>query len=135
MEAHATLEPLLAAVVGLLFAVSTYLLMSRSFVRMVIGIFVLGNATHLLIFTAGRLMREVPPLVPADKKTVIADAVANPLPQALILTAIVISFALFAFILVLAYRAYDEFRSMDTHHMRVAEPREPLRPQEEADLL
>ena len=48
---------------------------------------------------------------------------ANPLPQALILTAIVISFSFFAFLLVLAYRAYQDLGTDDTDGMRLAEPR------------
>ncbi|MCB1428070.1 MAG: NADH-quinone oxidoreductase subunit K, partial [Nitratireductor sp.] len=56
-------------------------------------------------------------------------ATANPLPQALILTAIVISFSFFAFLLVLAYRAYQDLGTDDTQDMRLAEPKgEPLPP-------
>ena len=116
------MEGLFAIVVGILFAVSVYLLLSGSIVRLVLGIFVLGNATHLLIFVAGRLTREVPPLID-DSLKMAEPGYANPLPQALILTAIVISFSLFAFLLVLTYRAYQEFETVNTDHMRDAEPR------------
>ena len=115
------METAFAIVVGVLFAISIYLLLSGSLIRLVLGIFVLGNATHLLIFVAGRLTREEPPLIPAGM--MIADpGFANPLPQALILTAIVISFSLFAFLLVLAYRAYQTLGTIDTDKMRDAEP-------------
>ena len=63
----------------------------------------------------------MPPIVPAGRRCPTA-AVANPLPQALILTAIVIGFALFAFLLVLAFRAYQALDADDTDHMRLAEP-------------
>ncbi|QPC42016.1 Na+/H+ antiporter subunit C [Kaustia mangrovi] len=116
------MEPLLAITVATLFGVSTYLMLSKSIIRLLIGVVVLGNATNLLIFTAGRVTREVPPIVPPGLE-VPAEAVANPLPQALILTAIVISFALFAFVLVLAYRAYEELGTDSSDEMRVAEPR------------
>ena len=53
---------------------------------------------------------------------------ANPLPQALILTAIVIGFALFSFLLVLGYRAYQELDADNTDNMRVAEPENAPRP-------
>jgi multicomponent Na+:H+ antiporter subunit C len=66
-------------------------------------------------------MREVPPVIGIDLD-VPATATANPLPQALILTAIVISFSFFAFLLVLGYRAYQTIGSDDTDGMRVAEP-------------
>ena len=70
----------------------------------------------------------MPPIIPADLD-VPEIATANPLPQALILTAIVISFSLFAFLLVLAYRAYQELDTDNTDEMRLAEPKgEPLPP-------
>ena len=115
------MEGAFAVVVGALFAMSVYLLLSGSLIRLVLGIFVLGNATHLMIFVAGRLTREEPPLIPAELKYAEAGF-ANPLPQALILTAIVISFSLFAFLLVLAYRAYQALGTVDTDEMRAAEP-------------
>mgnify|MGYP001557276575 CR=1 FL=1 len=115
------MEGAFAIVVGALFAISVYLLLSGSLIRLLLGIFVLGNATHLLIFVAGRLTRDEPPLIP-DGLKVAEVAIANPLPQALILTAIVISFSLFSFLLVLAYRAYQSLETVDTDRMRDAEP-------------
>ena len=77
----------------------------------------------MLIFTSGRLMRDVPPIIPIE--LMVPDgATANPLPQALVLTAIVISFSFFAFLLVLGYRAYQELGTDHTDDMRLAEPRE-----------
>ncbi len=115
------MEPILAVVVGILFAITVFLFLSRSYVRIILGIFLLSNATHLLIFTMGGLTLEVPPLIPPGA-TVPTEAIANPLPQALILTAIVISFALFAFLLVLTYRAYQALHTVDVDEMRDAEP-------------
>ena len=115
------METILALLVGVLFAISVYLLLSGSLIRLILGVFVLGNATHLLIFVSGRLTRESPPLIDYGLK--VAEAgIANPLPQALILTAIVISFSLFAFLLVLSYRAYQRLDTIDTDQMRIAEP-------------
>lgn len=117
------MESYLSLIVGLYFAASVYLLLSQSLVRILIGIALLGNGVNLLIFTAGRITRGVPPIIQEGLKT--ADSsIANPLPQALILTAIVISFALFAFVLVLSYRAYEEIGTDDTSKMRLAEPAE-----------
>jgi len=115
------MEPALAILVGFLFACAVYLLLSRSLIRILLAIVVLSNATHLSIFAAGRLTKDSPPLIP-EGKTMPVEVIANPLPQALILTAIVISFSLFAFILVLAYRAYQELGTVDTAEMREAEP-------------
>lgn len=111
----------LAALVGCFVALGVYLLLSRSVIRMLLGLVVLGNGVNLLIFTAGRLTRAAAPIVPPDLGQP-AGPIANPLPQALILTAIVIGFAMFAFLLVLAYRAYQSLDADNTDTMRVAEP-------------
>lgn len=115
------MEVTFSIVVGALFAISVYLLLSGSLVRLLLGIFVLGNATHLMIFVVGRLTQNAPPLIPSDLK-VAETVIANPLPQALILTAIVISFSLFSFLLVLAFRAYQALETVETDEMRDAEP-------------
>ncbi len=115
------METLLAPLVGLFLAVAIYFLLSRSLIRMVIGLVVLGNGVNLLLFVAGRLTRRVPPLVPEGAYT-LDPPFANPLPQALILTAIVISFALFTYLLTLTFRAYQEVDADNTDSMRVAEP-------------
>ncbi|MEX0627385.1 MAG: Na+/H+ antiporter subunit C [Cucumibacter sp.] len=122
-------ESIFAGLVGVFFMVAIYLLLSRSLIRMLLGVVLLGNAANLLIFVVGRLTRDVPPIVPGEL-SVPAEATANPLPQALILTAIVIGFSLFAFLLVLAYRAYQELDADNTDTMRLAEPENPPRPPE-----
>lgn len=121
------MEFALALLVGAFFAVAVYLILSKAIIRMLLGIAILGNAVNLLIFTAGRLTREIPPIVP-EGQLQFADKFANPLPQALILTAIVIGFALFTFLLVLGYRAYQELDADDTDTMRLAEPENAPRP-------
>lgn len=116
------METAFSILVGIFFAVAIYLMLSRHIIRILLGVAILGNGVNLLIFTAGRITREVPPII-ADGLLMPDRAVANPLPQALILTAIVISFSFFAFLLVLAYRAYQELSTDDTNDMRVAEPK------------
>jgi len=115
----------LAALAGLFLTAAIYLLLSRSLIRMLLGLVLLGNAINLVILVAGRLSRLVPPII-LGNDTAPIPAAANPLPQALILTAIVIGFAMFAFLLVLAWRAYENLEADDTDRMRVAEP--PGRP-------
>ncbi|PHP65166.1 Na+/H+ antiporter subunit C [Zhengella mangrovi] len=115
------METALSVLVGLFFAVAIYLLLSKHTIRILLGVALLGNAVNLLIFTAGRVLRETPPIIPDGLYTPPVP-VANPLPQALILTAIVISFSFFAFLLVLAYRAYQDIGTDDTDEMRLAEP-------------
>lgn len=120
------MEHVIAALSGVFFTAAIYLLLSRALIRMLLGLVLLGNAVNLLILVAGRLGRTVPPIVPEGATAPLAGA-ANPLPQALILTAIVIGFAMFSFLLVLTYRAYQSLEADDTDRMRLAEP--PNRPQ------
>ncbi|MBM7326067.1 Na+/H+ antiporter subunit C [Agrobacterium sp. S2] len=122
------MEAIFSILVGIFFSVAIYLMLSRHSIRVLLGIAILGNAVNLLLFTAGRLTREVPPIIPAGMDALPAGA-ANPLPQALILTAIVISFSFFCFLLVLTWRAFQELQTDDTDEMRTAEPAgEPLPP-------
>ena len=123
------METAFAALVGLLFFASLYLMLSRHIVRVLVGLSLLGNAVNLLLFTAGRVTREAPPLI-AENATTISGAVANPLPQALILTAIVISFSFFALLLVLGFRAFQDLETDDTDEMRLAEPADAPPPPE-----
>jgi multicomponent Na+:H+ antiporter subunit C len=123
------LEPFFAIAFGVIISMSTYLLLSRNVLRMVLGLLLLGNGVNLSIFVAGRMGPLVPPILAEGQATLAATA--NPLPQALILTAIVISFALTAFTVVLFERAYRSLGTLDTDAMRVVEPR--FSSQEEKD--
>ena len=114
------MEPLFILAFGVMIAVAAYLLMSRNLLRMLLGLLLLGNAANLCIFVAGRLNSSQPPLVPDGQLTVMVSA--NPLPQALILTAIVISFALVVYTMVLFHHAHRRLGTMDTDAMRAAEP-------------
>ena len=115
------MDTALAVLIAVFFAVSIYLLLSKHVIRILLGVAILGNGVNLLIFTSGRLTREIPPIIPDDLAVSVIPT-ANPLPQALVLTAIVISFSFFAFLLVLGYRAYQTLGTDDTEGMRLAEP-------------
>jgi len=97
------MEILMAIVIGLLFTCATYLILSKSILRIIIGTGLLSHGAHLLILTMGGLKQGAVPLLGEH-----AESYVDPLPQALILTAIVISFGVTAYFLVLAYRAYQE---------------------------
>ena len=101
------MEPLMAYVVGGLFAASVYMILRRSIVKLVIGLILLSNAANLLIFTAAGMTRGAPPLIAEGATMPEHMPVADPLPQALILTAIVIAFGVLAFAVVLIHRAYE----------------------------
>ncbi|MGB1252080.1 MAG: Na+/H+ antiporter subunit C [Candidatus Promineifilaceae bacterium] len=98
------MEFVLAIVIGVLYAVGLYLIMRRSLVKLILGIAMLGYGANLLIFTIGRITRDAPPIIPYGAKQLEAPF-ADPLPQALILTAIVIGFGVLAFTLVLLREA------------------------------
>ncbi|MDB5261371.1 MAG: NADH-ubiquinone oxidoreductase chain [Adhaeribacter sp.] len=99
------MEIVLAIIVGLLYASGIYLMLRRSLVKLVIGLVLLGNGVNLLIFLLGGLVRGKPPIIPATE-SILGEIYADPVPQALILTAIVISFGLQAFAIVLIKRTY-----------------------------
>jgi multicomponent Na+:H+ antiporter subunit C len=120
------METLLAILVGVYMAAAVYLMISKHIVRVILGIALLSNGVNLAIFTAGRLFPEVAAFVPFGA-SVPGGETANPLPQALILTAIVIGFSFFAFLLVLAYRAYQDLGTDDSDEMKLAEP-DPVMP-------
>jgi multicomponent Na+:H+ antiporter subunit C len=120
------METLLAFLVGAYFAAAIYLMISKHVVRVILGVALLSNGVNLLIFTAGRLYADVPAFIPAGLN-VPEGMTANPLPQALILTAIVIGFSFFAFLLVLTYRAYHDLGTDDSDEMKLAEP-DPVMP-------
>ena len=101
------MQLLLAILSGVLFAAGVFLILRRSLMRIVLGLIFIGHAANLVIFTAGGLRGAAPAIV-ADGAEQLTAPYADPLPQALILTAIVISFGLFAFFLVLIKRTYQE---------------------------
>jgi len=118
------MEALLAITIGVLVAASVYLMLARNVLRFLFGLILFSNAANLTIFTAGRLTEGAPPLIPAGAEAPL-DTVANALPQALVLTAIVIGFGLFAFALTLMFRAYTALGTPYSDEMRLAEPVEP----------
>ncbi len=95
------MEIVMIILASILFATAIYNMLQKQFLRIIIGTVLLSHAAHLFLLTMGQLKRGNPP--------VLVDGVTNytdPLPQALILTSIVISFGVTSFLLVLAYRTY-----------------------------
>lgn len=115
------METALAILSGFLVAVAVYLMLSGNLLRFLFGLLLLSNGMNLAIFAAGRLTPGSPPLLGPQGE--LPDAVmANALPQALLLTAIVIGFGLFAFALALTIRSYRSFGHLEVDRMRLAEP-------------
>ncbi|MBE0576830.1 MAG: NADH-quinone oxidoreductase subunit K [Desulfuromonadales bacterium] len=109
-----------ALALGTVIAAGTYLLLSRDLLRCLIGLVLFGNGINLLLFTGGRLTSSLPPIIDAGETALAVTA--NPLPQALVLTAIVISFALMCFSLVLALQIIQLAGSDDVARLRASEP-------------
>jgi len=103
----------MAVVIGILFAIGTYLILSRVLLRIVLGTCLHTHAALLYLITAGKLKRGAAPLLESG-----ITSYVDPIPQALILTAIVIGFGVTAFIIVLVYRAYQTLGSDDTEDYR-----------------
>jgi multicomponent Na+:H+ antiporter subunit C len=114
------MEPVLILGIGIVTVAAVYLLLAADLPRMLIGFVLLGTAANLAILVSGRLGAPVPPLVPPGATALASDA-ANPLPQALILTAIVIGFGLAAFTLTLVVKSYEEFGTVVADDMDEAE--------------
>lgn len=106
------MELLLAITVGTLYAAGFYMILRRSLVKLIIGLALLTHAANLFLFTVGGLTRGKAPLL-TDEATESVTAYADPLPQALILTAIVIGFGFQAFAIVLFKRVYQTVGSDD----------------------
>jgi multicomponent Na+:H+ antiporter subunit C len=119
------MEPVLALVIGGLYAAGTYLILQRSVVQLIMGLSLLGNAANLLIFTVGGLIQGRPPLVPEGAMQP-EPPLADPVPQSLILTAIVIGFGVLAFSLTLAYRTFQALGSDDLDDMKATDGLAPL---------
>ena len=110
---------LLALVSAGLFGCGIYMVLSRHVVRLVLGLSLLTTAVNLMLFQAGRIRTAQPPLIPEGAER-LGDS-ADPVPQALVLTAIVIGFALTVILAALALRAYGghgTLRSDEIHSAR-----------------
>lgn len=97
------MEVIVAAAIGLLTAVGIYLLLRAHTFPVILGLTFLSYAVNVFLFAMGRLTIDRPPVIVPD-----AAAYTDPLPQALVLTAIVISFGMTALIVVLALRGFLE---------------------------
>ncbi|MEM1377382.1 MAG: NADH-quinone oxidoreductase subunit K [Pseudomonadota bacterium] len=109
-----------AAMISVIAGVGVYMLLARNLLRMILGIALLAAGANVLIFLSGRLGSVAPPIIPEGSEA-LAQTAANSLPQALVLTAIVIGFALTAFAIALAVKAYTSLNTLDTAGMTAAE--------------
>jgi multicomponent Na+:H+ antiporter subunit C len=111
---------LLAIVIGWLYAAGVYMVLRRSLFKLILGLVLISHGANLLIFTSAGLTRAEPPIV-LPGETLLARTSADPLPQALILTAIVIGFGVLAFALALFHRTNQVVGTDDSDDLRVDE--------------
>ena len=110
-----SMEFLLASGIGIVTASGVYLLLRGRTFPVVLGLSLIGYAVNVFLFSMGRLWSNAAPILGADASQVVAD----PLPQALVLTAIVIGFATTGFVIELALRSRHE---SGTDHVDGHEP-------------
>ena len=106
------MELIYALLIGTLFAGGIYGILRRSMVRMIVGIILLSQSVNLLVFFSGGLTKGSPAIIGPDG--VVRETMADPIPQALVLTAIVIGFGLTAFVIVLFREVFSSIGADDT---------------------
>lgn len=115
----------LAIVIGFLFSSGVYLLIRRSLVKLILGIALLAHGANLLIFTVGRAQQpahKTPPII-EQGKPVLEGMFTDPLPQALVLTAIVIGFGVLAFTLILIRETAFTAETGDVSQLQISDRR------------
>ena len=131
-------DTLLSLTIAIMFGVGTFLIMRRDIIRVIIGLSILSHAVNIMIMSVGIFDGTKVPIImehqSGDSSTIFTDSLINgtlapvtsgmhvdyvdPLVQAMVLTAIVISLATTAFILILAYRIYQEYGTTDIRELR-----------------
>jgi len=107
------MEAFIIVIAGILVTIGIYMLLSKQLLRIILGTALLTHAAHLMLMAVGGLKKGAPPILGEA-----AAKYTDPIPHALILTSIVISFALTAFVLVLGYRAYVRIRFEDMKQLK-----------------
>jgi multicomponent Na+:H+ antiporter subunit C len=107
------MEYIILLLAGVLFATAIYNLLQKQLLRIIIGTVLLSHGAHLVLLTMGKLKRGQPPILDEN-----VTNYTDPLPQALILTSIVISFGITSLLLVLSYRTAKENNTDNMEEMR-----------------
>lgn len=113
------MEVLLAILVGVLYTAAVYMLLRRSILKFIIGIIFFSNATNLLVFLAAGLVPGQPAFVESGSSS--TGHLADPLPQALVLTAVVIGFGIVVYLLAVKYRLFHETQTDDLDQLKPTE--------------
>jgi multicomponent Na+:H+ antiporter subunit C len=114
------MEIILPFLIGILFAAGLYLILHQHFFKLILGLILFGLATNLFLFVIGRLTRGGSAIITQDQ-TAASEPFADPVPQALLLTAIVIGFGIQAFAIVLIKRVYQSFGTNNLDDMNTTD--------------
>jgi len=110
------MEIVLAILVGVLYTAGAYLLLRRSILKFIIGILFLSNATNLLVFISAGVKAGAPAFINKAEDT--GRVMSDPLPQALVLTAVVIGLGVAAYALALKYKYYEQTGTDDLDELK-----------------
>ena len=113
------MEIVMAILVGVLYTSGVYMLLRRSILKFIIGIIFLSNATNLLVFLSAGLVRGNPAFLDEQAKEI--GQFADPLPQALVLTAVVIGLGIVVYLLAVKYRFFNETGTDDLDLLKPTE--------------
>ena len=113
------MEILMAILVGILYTAGVYMLLRRSILKFIVGIILLSNATNLLVFLSAGLVAGKPVFLGGENSG--SPAYADPLPQALVLTAVVIGLGIVVYLLAIKYRFFSETGSDDLDQLKPTE--------------
>lgn len=110
------MEIVLAILVGILYTAGVYMMLRRSILKFIIGLIFLSNATNLLVFISSGINAGQPAFV--DGATDSSNNLSDPLPQALVLTAIVIGFGIVVYTMALKYKFFETTGTDDLDQLK-----------------
>ena len=110
------MEIVLAILVGVLYTAGVYMMLRRSILKFIIGLIFLSNATNLLVFISSGISAGQPAFVDGTADS--ANKLSDPLPQALVLTAIVIGFGIVVYTMALKYKFFETTGTDDLDQLK-----------------
>lgn len=100
---------IISIIIGILFGSSIFLMLHRSFFKLIVGVFLFGYGTIFFLFSVSGLTKNAPPIIDSDAANL--EQMADPLPQALTLTAIVIAIGVQVFVIILLKKVYETVKT------------------------
>jgi len=111
---------IISLILGILFSASVFLMFQKSFFKLIIGVILFSYATVFFLFSVGGITKNAPPLI-SKNKVEATEKMADPLPQALTLTAIVISIGVQLFVIVLLKKVYVSVGTEDLDELNTTD--------------